>query len=84
MPGRQSQRRLCSVMSAAQLQQQTIEVRSEANVDGMTPFLDSLKWDANGLVAAIVQVQLLKLLSFFHMASETWYLLSKHCRTRTC
>lgn len=30
-------------------------VRSEAEVDRMTPFLDSLKWDSNGLVVAIAQ-----------------------------
>ena len=28
----------------------------EADIDGMSHFLDSLKWDANGLVAVIVQV----------------------------
>jgi hypothetical protein len=47
---------MCTVFSAAQLQQQTLEVCSESDVDGMTAFLDSLKWDSNGLVAAIVQV----------------------------
>jgi hypothetical protein len=49
-------RRFCGASSAAQLQQQTLQVRSEADIYGMTPFLDSLKWDGNGLVAAIVQV----------------------------
>lgn len=43
-------------MRAAQLEQQSIDVRSEQDIGGMTPFLDSLKWDDNGLVAAIVQV----------------------------
>ena len=31
-------------------------VLSEADLEGMGPFLDSLKWDANGLVAVVVQV----------------------------
>ena len=31
-------------------------VAPEQDVDGMAEFLDSLKWDANGLVAAICQV----------------------------
>ena len=53
--GQPRQRESC-VGCAAQLQQQTLQVRSEADVDGMTAYLDSLKWDANGLVAAIVQV----------------------------
>ena len=30
-------------------------VRPEAEVPGMTEFLDRLKWDANGLVVAIAQ-----------------------------
>lgn len=30
-------------------------VRPEAEVPGMTDFLDRLKWDANGLVVAIAQ-----------------------------
>ena len=30
-------------------------VRPEAEVDRMTSFLDSLKWDSNGLVVAIAQ-----------------------------
>ena len=30
-------------------------VRPEAEVPGMTEFLDSLKWDSNGLVVAIAQ-----------------------------
>ena len=30
-------------------------VKAEADVDRMTPFLDSLKWDSNGLVVAIAQ-----------------------------
>lgn len=51
---RRPQQRLRSIPQA-QLQQQSIEVRSEADIDGMMPFLDSLKWDANGLVAAIAQ-----------------------------
>ena len=53
---RQRRQRGSDVGCAAQLQQQTLQVRSEADVDGMTAYLDSLKWDANGLVAAIVQV----------------------------
>ena len=31
-------------------------VQSEADVEGMSHFLDSLKWDGNGLVAVVVQV----------------------------
>ena len=31
-------------------------VLAETDIDGMSHFLDSLKWDANGLVAVIVQV----------------------------
>jgi len=31
-------------------------VAPEQDVDGMAEFLDSLKWDANGMVAAICQV----------------------------
>ena len=53
---RRSRQRDLSVGCAAQLQQQTLQACSEADVDGMTAYLDSLKWDANGLVAAIVQV----------------------------
>jgi phosphoribosyl-ATP pyrophosphohydrolase/phosphoribosyl-AMP cyclohydrolase len=30
-------------------------VRPEQEVEHMTPFLDSLKWDKNGLVVAIAQ-----------------------------
>lgn len=33
------------------------EVEPEEAVDGMPAFLDSLKWDQAGLVAAVVQVQ---------------------------
>ena len=35
------------------------EVKAEGEIPGMTPFLDSLKWDVNNLVAAIVQVGLM-------------------------
>jgi len=35
------------------------EVKAEGEIPGMTPFLDSLKWDVNNLVAAIVQVGLI-------------------------
>ena len=31
-------------------------VQSETDVEGMKQFLDSLKWDANGLEAVVVQV----------------------------
>ena len=43
----------CSASAAA------VEVQSEADITGMEEFLDSLKWDANGLVAAICQACLL-------------------------
>jgi hypothetical protein len=33
------------------------EVKPEAAVPGMTAFLDSLKWDKDGLVAVIVQAR---------------------------
>ena len=32
-------------------------VRPEAELPGLTPLLDSLKWDDRGLITAIVQVQ---------------------------
>ena len=35
----------------------TSTVEPESAIPGMTAFLDSLKWDQNGLVAVIVQVQ---------------------------
>jgi hypothetical protein len=34
-----------------------VEVKPEAAVPGMTAFLDSLKWDKDGLVAVIVQAR---------------------------
>lgn len=38
------------------------QVLSEADVPGMSAFLDSLKWDNNGLIAVVAQVRPLKAL----------------------
>jgi hypothetical protein len=46
--------RVASNQSAVDIER--APVLPEEEVEGMSAFLDSLKWDANGLVAAIVQV----------------------------
>ena len=54
---KEAPRRLVS-RRAASLEAAERPVLDETGVEGMSQFLDSLKWDTNGLVAVIVQVRL--------------------------
>ncbi len=49
-------------------------VLDETDIDGMSHFLDSLKWDTNGLVAVIVQVS-----TPAHMAPCYISIILRHC-----
>ena len=56
-PGVRSEQRRCNrLLHSAHATVAQAEVLSEDAIDCMTIFLDSLKWDQNGLVAAVVQV----------------------------
>ena len=60
------------------------EVEPEANTEGMSAWLDGLKWDAGGLVAVIAQVSRKPLLAYTFLRRRSSYVLLALTLTGVC